>query len=367
MRKSILTTMLVLPLLVVVGTASDCLSFEPNGQSYGFSSEEPWGGGAESYLGVDTRDVTADRLGALGLKEEKGVEVTMVDQDAPAGKAGLKEHDVILSINGQEVESVEQLRRMIREIPPGRVVTIGVSRNGQSMNLKAQLTDRKQTFVYTDHPGPQSFQFSMPAMPSLPDMDLPVSVVVVHSSARSGLMVENLTSQLGEFFGIKNGQGVLVRSVDKGSRAERSGFRAGDVITKVNGEAINDTGDFTHALRSHKDNPATVSVIRDKKEQTLTLSLPDRNHSEVFDESFEVPEIDAETRLQLDEVRSRVAQIKPQIEEQIERIKPEMDELMQKKLKKDMEQMQRDLREQQKELQEELKREFHELQSESEI
>ena len=54
-------------------------------------------------------------------------------------------------------------------------------------------------------------------------MDMPVSVVVVHSSARSGLMVENLTPQLGDFFGAKNGKGVLVRSVEKGSRAERRG------------------------------------------------------------------------------------------------------------------------------------------------
>ena len=51
----------------------------------------------------------------------------MVDQDAPAGKAGLKEHDVILTINGNQVESVEELRRMIHEIPPGRVVTLGIA------------------------------------------------------------------------------------------------------------------------------------------------------------------------------------------------------------------------------------------------
>ena len=84
----------------------------------------------------------------LKLKEEHGVEVTMVDQDAPAGKAGIKEHDVILSINGTQVESVEQLRRMIREIPPGRVVTLGISRNGQPISFKAQLADRKKTFAW---------------------------------------------------------------------------------------------------------------------------------------------------------------------------------------------------------------------------
>ena len=77
---------------------------------------------------------------------------------------------------------------------------------------------------------------------------------MVHSSARSGLMVENLTPQLGDYFGAKDGKGVLVRSVEKGSRAEQAGFRAGDVIVKVNGESISDSGDFTHAVRGRKGN-----------------------------------------------------------------------------------------------------------------
>ena len=118
MRNSILLTMLVLPFLAVAIHADDNLLFTP-GDSYGFSSED-WGSG--SYLGVDTRDVTPDRLAPLHLKDERGVEVTMVDQDAPAGKAGLKEQDVILTLNGTDVQSVEQLRRMIRETPPGREI-----------------------------------------------------------------------------------------------------------------------------------------------------------------------------------------------------------------------------------------------------
>ncbi|HET8827547.1 MAG TPA: PDZ domain-containing protein, partial [Terriglobales bacterium] len=110
-------------------------------QSFPFYGEEPWGG---SYLGVDTQDVTSDRLGALHLKDERGVEITMVDQDAPAGKAGLKEHDVILSINDQQVQSVEQLRRLIHEIPAGRTISIGVSRDGQPLTVHAQLAERSK-------------------------------------------------------------------------------------------------------------------------------------------------------------------------------------------------------------------------------
>src|SRR6476660_8734900 len=112
----------------------------------------------------------------------------------------------------------------------------------------------------------------------MPDVDIPsINMVVVTSSARSGLMVENLTPQLGEFFGVKNGNGVLVRSVEKGSRAEKAGIRAGDVIIKVNDQAVHDTSDFSHALRNRKGSDAVgVSVVRDKKEQNLNLTLPNK-------------------------------------------------------------------------------------------
>jgi serine protease Do len=358
MRKSILRV-LILPILLTAAYGAQLCSQEPFSESFGFSSED-FGGGA--YLGVDTRDITPDRLTDLKLKEEQGVEVTLVDQDAPAGKAGLKEHDVILNLNGSQVESVEQLRRMIREIPPGRLVTLGISRDGQPMTLKAQLADRKKTFGLGMSNG-KAFTFAMPAMPAIPaipavpaipaipEMDVPVSIVVVHSSARSGLMVENLTPQLGDFFGAKNGQGVLVRSVEKGSRAEKAGFRAGDVIVKVNGESISDSGDFTHAMHGRKSSTLEVSIIREKREQTLTLALPERNQSEVMEESFEAPEIDAETEIDLSQVQPEVARIMPEMEEALAQIKPDVEEATREirnhreELKKEMRELQRELRE----------------------
>jgi len=366
MRTSILITLIILPLLAAATYAADQLTLDTS-ESYGFSSED-WGSG--SYLGVDTRDITSDRLAALHLKDERGVEVTMVDQDAPAGKAGLKEQDVILTLNGTDVQSVEQLRRMIRETPPGRVVTLGVSRNGQAMTIKVELADRKQNSAHNFGPDTKQFKFNMPmmpAMPSLPDMDLPVSIVVVHSSARSGLMVENLTPQLGDFFGAKNGQGVLVRSVEKGSSADKAGFRAGDVIVKINDEPIHDSGDFTHALRSRKDNTASISVIRDKKEQTITITLPERKQSDLFRQSLdvEIPEIDAKTREEWSQLQSEMAHVKPEMEEAINRAlkqaKPEIErqardaERRAQQLKQQMRDMQRQLRDHQREIERELR------------
>src|ERR1022692_626885 len=98
--------------------------------------------GGQGYLGVDLRDVTADQLGALKLKEARGAEIILVDHDAPAGKAGLREHDVVLQMNGQTIEGEEQLRRMLRETPAGRTVTLLLSRDGQLQTVNAQLANR---------------------------------------------------------------------------------------------------------------------------------------------------------------------------------------------------------------------------------
>ena len=299
---------------------SDELRYDTSGEnwSWGYNAEE--GGSGSSYMGVDIADVTSERLSELKLKEEHGAEITMVDQDAPAGKAGLREHDVILNLNGTAVESAAQLRRMIKETPPGRVVTLGISRDGQVLTVKLQLADRRKSMAYK--PGSQAFNFKMPEMPVIPDFEGPISVVVTHSSVRSGLMIENITPQLGEFFGVKNGKGVLVRSVEKGSKAEKAGFRAGDVVVKVNDQSVSDTSDFTHALRSSSGSSAAVTVVREKKEQNLNLTLPAKKDSgTLIEDSFDidVPDL-AETEVQLGRLGDQMALVRPALEKVQRRI-----------------------------------------------
>jgi serine protease Do len=234
-----------------------------------------WSSGGGSYLGVDISEVTSDRVAALKLKEERGVEITMVDRDAPAGKAGLKERDVILELNGQRVEGEEQLRRMLRETPAGRKITLGISRDGQPMQIEATLAARESVMSRT---APRVIRVN-PEI-NMPDIQIPAIEMVVRSySRRTGMMVDNLTPQLGEFFGVKTGQGVLVRSVEKGSAAEAAGLKAGDVITKVDNESIDDRNDWNRIMRK-KGGKIAIGIVRDKREQNLTVTLPEVKSSE---------------------------------------------------------------------------------------
>src|SRR6201997_3894858 len=312
MRKYIVSGVLFLPLLLTPAHAVQSWSVDQTaGQPWVFPGEES---GTSSYLGVDIADVSRDRMGALKLKEEKGVEVTMVDQDAPAGKAGIKEHDVILTMNGTPIESGAQLRRMIHETPPGRMIKLGLSREGQPLALEVQLADKHKEMTSWSKPG--DIHVNVPPI-HVPDIDIPaMNMVVVTSSARSGLMVENITPQLGDFFGVKDGNGVLVRSVEKGSRAEKAGFHAGDVIVKINNQPVHDTSDFMHAVRSRNGASVNVGVMRDKKEQNLNLTLPSRKESGELqeEESWEGPIFDADSGVELSELQQELAQLQPKME-----------------------------------------------------
>lgn len=343
MRRYLVSNILCLPLLLGFAQAAQRWSVDQNaGQPWVFSSED---GGTSSYLGVDIADVSKDRMGALKLKEEKGVEVTMVDQDAPAGKAGIKEHDVILSMNGTPIESGAQLRRMIHETPPGRAVTLGLSRDGQPLTLQVALADKHKEYSWA---GPKpDIHVNIPPI-HIPDIDIPsMNMVVVTSSARSGLMVENITPQLGDFFGVKDGNGVLVRTVEKGSRAEKAGFRAGDVIIKINSQPVHDTSDFSHAVKSRNGNSVSVGVVRDKKEQTLNLTLPERKESsEMLDEEgelrYEFAQLQPLMQLAAESSREAADQLKKEFCKQQDEFRKQT-EKQKKQLQKDMQELQREL------------------------
>ena len=371
----------ILAVVVLALAASAPVALADSCPIVGFqqSGDEPFNVfvGSGSYLGVDTRDVTGDRVAALKLKDEAGVEVVAVDQDAPAGKAGIKEKDVILSFNGSKVDSVEQLRRMIREVPPGRQVTLGISRDGQAMNVPVALGDRKQIAkLHSKAKGKYSYSYAVPPMPPVPPMpnmgmmgpevDIPNFNVMVTTSAKNGLMVENLTPQLSEFFGVKGGQGgVLIRSVEKGSVAETAGLKAGDVIVRVDKEKIDDLSDWRRAIRS-RTGATPIAIIRDKREQTIQMTFPERKNRE---SGMVMDGDDFDINVNVQELKRELERIQPQIERQTREISMQISNEMashrgeiekavaesQKALAKAMKEQKKELEKAQKELEKELK------------
>ena len=231
-----------------------------------------------SWLGVSIADITGERVKELNLKEETGVEIKGVMPGSPAEAAGLEKEDVILEYQGNRVEGAAQLTRLVRETPPGRTVTLQVSRAGQTKTVRVKVTEPEGG----EHERIIRKRIEIPNIEiphvEIPDIDMPeISLLQgMPSSFRLGVSVEDLTGQLGEYFGVKDGEGVLVRSVKKGSPADSGGLRAGDVIVKVDGEKVSDSSDLRSALRGLRGKTFPVGVVRDRRETSVTVSLPKR-------------------------------------------------------------------------------------------
>jgi hypothetical protein len=260
---------------------------------------------SQGYLGVDLADVDQEKAQALKLKEVRGAVITLIDHDAPAGKIGLKVNDVVLQLNGQTVEGAEQLRRMLREIPAGRKVSLEISRDGNVQTLSVELANRRaMEHEVWNNIGTGGDVFTPgPGMNMLAEGDSPLPggfhMPFFGSSLNVGALVEPLTSQMAEYLGV--GGGVMVRQVAHKSEADTAGLKAFDVILKVGPDAIATMADWERALHSNQGKSVQVTILRDKKQQTLTLQVDSKRHGmleleEIFPagDGMVVAEIDPE-------------------------------------------------------------------------
>src|ERR1700737_4714309 len=124
-----------------------------------------------------------------------------------------------------------------------------------------------------------SFAFKMPEIPLMPEMPEGPGMdnfkVFSGAHARLGIDAEDLSGQLASFFGIPDGEGILVRSVNSGSPAEKTGLKAGDVITALNGERVRSVGELREKIFAHNDAKSVqLSVLRNKAETKLNVELP---------------------------------------------------------------------------------------------
>jgi predicted metalloprotease with PDZ domain len=239
------------------------------------------------YLGVDVTDVDADKAQALKLKDVHGAVITLIDHDAPAGQIGLKVNDVVLAIDGQNVADADGLRRMLRDIPPGRKVSLEISRDGNIQTIAVQLVDRKAmehdiwTRLNIDVDG--IAPVAPPPTMGIIGSNVPVSsgfhISVFTSTLNVGALVEPLTSQMAEYLGVQGG--LMVKQVARKSEAAASGLKAFDVILKIGTDSINTSADWDRDLRSNVGKPVQVTILRDKKQQTLTLQVDSKHRGAV--------------------------------------------------------------------------------------
>ncbi len=221
---------------------------------------------APGWLGVGIAEVTAEKVKELKLPAERGVLLTEVEAESPAAKAGLKTNDVITEFNGQRIEGTAQFRRLVRETPSGRTVQLTFWRDARSQTVAVQLTSVREQFEHRFQVlRPRDFNFHV----EVPAIDLLMSRGPV-----LGIDAEDLSGQLGSYFGVPDGEGVLVREVRPGTPAEKAGLKAGDVITKVDGERVRTVGDLRAKLQEKREKKTVgLGVIRKGAEMSLNVEI----------------------------------------------------------------------------------------------
>jgi len=276
-------------------------------------------------LGVSIRDVEAADVGKLKLAGQAGVVVEDVTKDTAAAKAGLKAGDVIVQFDGEVVRSTRQFTRLVSESAPGRVVKIGVMREGKRTDVEATLTKAEGPLagVVVDREGikreiersmahaerglaqadrnkaqaehdreladrslaqvaPLLRQFRMERQPGETGawtLRTPSEGArtlerrlgeMLPGRGRLGVTVQELTPELAAYFGVKDG--VLVSAVRADSPASKAGIKAGDVITTVNEQPIVDADALVEQLRD-KEGDVTIGLSRDKKTMSVKATF----------------------------------------------------------------------------------------------
>lgn len=193
------------------------------------------------YLGITGGgEVDRTMARALGLDNAYGVIVGEVQSDGPAAEAGLKEGDVIQTLNGERIENWEKFRTAIATSAPGTEVSLGINRDGDERNVDVTLGElpNQQTASNMQQP----------------DKDM---------EQQLGFGVRNLTPELSQRLNLDSGQtGVLVVQINRGSKAQRQGLQEGDVITSVSRNRIEDVSDFKNEISKIAESDNNVVLLR---------------------------------------------------------------------------------------------------------
>jgi serine protease Do len=232
------------------------------------------------WLGVEIGEVTAEKAKDLKLTAQRGVVVMDVEPDGPAAKAGLKENDVITQYDGQVVEGTVQFRRLVRETPTGRTVALVISRNGATQNVSVELGERSAFFEKRMKGKMRDFDNAFAF--SMPNQDFTLAMPPVDERMPSlGINAEDLSGQLGSYFGAPDGTGILIREVRSGTAADKAGLKAGDVIVKVDGKPIRTLADLRAELRGKSDQKTVaLGIIRKSAEMNVTVGIEKPQPSE---------------------------------------------------------------------------------------
>lgn len=205
-----------------------------------------------AWLGVQIQNVTPELASSFDMDKSVGAIIAHIVPQSPADRAGLREEDIIIEIDGDEVKDHNELMRRISLSPVGSTVELTILRNGKQKNITVLLTQRPD------------------------DTDMMYSGTGTYGSAtdkKLGIRVSNVPSEMASKLRISGG--VLVTGIDSRGAAANGGIRKGDIILKINRYNIGSLSDFGKVSKKLKSGRIVrVHVQRDGARIFLAFSLP---------------------------------------------------------------------------------------------
>lgn len=199
------------------------------------------------WLGVAIQKMTPELARSFGIKEGKGALVGDVFAGSPADKANIKRGDVIIEFDGQKIDEMSDLPRLVANTTVGKTVTIKIIREGQEQTLTAKIAEMKEE------------------KPPVAKTDV---------ERKIGLSVQEITPEIAEELGLEDETGVIVAGVAPGSPAEDADFNQGDIIKEIDRKGIKNLRDYRMVMdKAAKEDTILFLVQREGQTLYLTINL----------------------------------------------------------------------------------------------
>lgn len=258
-----------------------------------------------ALLGVTVRSLDGTEREKLGI--QIGVEVAAVEKDGAAAKAGIKEGDIIQWVNGEKIRDAGDLVAIIGELAPGATATIGLWRDGKTLDVAPVLGQREPRGKFVVKNKERTHVFG--------------------SGGYLGIVLQELNSDLAPYFNVKAGEGVLIMRVEKDTPAEKAGLKAGDVIVRMGDRAVANAKAVHEALADlKKGENVAIAIVRRGKKETVKAEPDFDRHPRIFriyrgghdlgSEPLEIPDLEIEVPPLPD---------MPQFEEELRHVHENMD------------------------------------------
>jgi len=197
------------------------------------------------WLGVTGEALSAEIAESLGFEKPGGVVVKELFPNGPAAKAGLKPGDVLLAINGRDVQDPQGMAFRLATLRIGDEADVSVMRKGQRLDLPVALT-----------PAPRE-----------PEPD---ETVLEGQQPLTGAKVANLSPALGEELSVSGWKGVVIVDIKRNSFARSLGLRPGDIVARINGTEVENVAQLRELVSTENDE-WELTVERDGKVKTVTV------------------------------------------------------------------------------------------------